>query len=73
MKQKYTFRPENMNFLSESLSFFSILLCLINLPKAMQKMMLLGDEAISGRKGEEMVLLNLEALRKGKEITEGRS
>ena len=32
-----------------------------------------GIRAIFGRKGEEMVLLNLEALRKGKEITEGRS
>ncbi len=31
-----------------------------------------GIRAIFGRKGEEMVLLNLEALRKGKEITEGR-
>jgi len=29
--------------------------------------------AIFSRKGEEMVLLNLEALRKGKEITEGRN
>lgn len=32
-----------------------------------------GIRAIFGRKGEEMVLLNLEALRKGKEITEGRN
>lgn len=32
-----------------------------------------GIRAIFGRKGEEMVLLNLEALRKGKETTEGRS
>ena len=32
-----------------------------------------GIRAIFGRKGEEMVLLNLEALRKGKEITEGRT
>jgi indolepyruvate ferredoxin oxidoreductase beta subunit len=32
-----------------------------------------GIRAIFGWKGEEMVLLNLEALRKGKEITEGRS
>ena len=31
-----------------------------------------GIRAIFGRKGEEMVQLNLEALRKGKEITEGR-
>jgi len=32
-----------------------------------------GIRAIFGRKGEEMVLLNLEALRKGKKITEGRN
>jgi len=32
-----------------------------------------GIRAIFERKGEEMVLLNLEALRKGKEITEGRN
>lgn len=32
-----------------------------------------GIRAIFGRKGEEMVLLNLEALRKGKELTQGRS
>jgi indolepyruvate ferredoxin oxidoreductase beta subunit len=31
-----------------------------------------GIRAIFGSKGEEIVLLNLEALRKGKEITEGR-
>jgi indolepyruvate ferredoxin oxidoreductase beta subunit len=32
-----------------------------------------GIRAIFGLKGEEMVLLNLEALRKGREITEGMS
>ena len=32
-----------------------------------------GIRAIFSRKGEEMVLLNLEALRMGKEITEGRN
>jgi len=32
-----------------------------------------GIRAIFGRKGEEMVQLNLEALRKGKEITDGKS
>ena len=32
-----------------------------------------GIRALFGRKGEEMVLLNLEALRKGQEITDGRA
>ena len=32
-----------------------------------------GIRTIFGRKGEEMVLLNLKALRKGKEITQGKN
>jgi len=66
MKQKYKFRLENMTFLIWDPKKYPIWSSWFNHT-------LYRDKGHFGRKGEEMVQLNLEALRKGKEITDGKS